>query len=117
MPYAITQCYLPSDRGDIPACTPRSKAGTRLSDPGWMLQVKNSLIRPAVLIQYRRVTDRQTHVILLTGYRPWGGETICPRRWQFDLKIAADLRPSGDGSAHLRWRVVAKLQAASVPIA
>jgi len=32
-------------------------------------------------------------------YRPGGGETICPRRWQFDPKIAADLRPSADGSA------------------
>ena len=33
MPYRITQCYLPPDRGDIPACTP-AEAGTRLSDPG-----------------------------------------------------------------------------------
>ena len=35
MPYGITQCYLPPDRGDIPAFTP-AEAGTRLSDPGWM---------------------------------------------------------------------------------
>jgi len=38
-----------------------------------------------------------------------------------DPKIAADLRPSWDGSAaqsaHLWWPVVAKLQAVSVPIA
>ena len=34
-----------------------------------------------------------------TRYRAGGGETICPRRWQFDPKIAADLRPSADGSA------------------
>ena len=56
-----------------------------------------------------------------------------PRRWQFDggisfrrhlrqsmdPKIAADLRPSADGtqSAHLWWPAVAKLQAASVPVA
>ena len=33
MPYGITQCYLPPDRGDIPAFTP-AEAGTRLSDPG-----------------------------------------------------------------------------------
>jgi len=40
------------------------------------------------------------------------GKMICPRQWQFDLKIAADPQ-----SAHL-WRLaVAKLQAASVPIA
>jgi len=35
MPYRITQCYLPPDRGDIPTFTP-AKAGTRLSDPGEM---------------------------------------------------------------------------------
>ena len=35
MPYGITQCYLPPDRGDIPALTP-AEAGTRLSDPGGM---------------------------------------------------------------------------------
>jgi len=33
MPYIITQCYLPPNRGDIPAFTP-AEAGTRLSDPG-----------------------------------------------------------------------------------
>ena len=35
MPYRIAQCYLPPDRGDIPALTP-AEAGTRLSDPGGM---------------------------------------------------------------------------------
>jgi len=35
MPYRITQCYLPPDRGDIPAFIP-AEAGTRLSDPGGM---------------------------------------------------------------------------------
>ena len=34
-PYRITQCYLPPDRGDIPALTP-AEAGTRLSNPGKM---------------------------------------------------------------------------------
>jgi len=40
-------------------------------------------------------------------------------RWQFDPKIAANLRPSADGSAvrYLWWPAVAKLQAASVPTA
>ena len=33
MLYRITECYLPPDRGDIPAFTP-AEAGTRLSDPG-----------------------------------------------------------------------------------
>ena len=31
----MTQCYLPLDRGDIPALTP-AEAGTRLRDPGGM---------------------------------------------------------------------------------
>ena len=35
MPYRVTQCYPPPDRGDIPALTP-AEAGTRLSDPGGM---------------------------------------------------------------------------------
>jgi len=36
-----------------------------------------------------------------TRYHPGGDETICPPpcRWQFDSKIAADLRPSADWSA------------------
>jgi len=35
MPHGITQCYLPSGRGDIPAFTP-AEAGTQLSDLGGM---------------------------------------------------------------------------------
>ena len=35
MLHGITQCYLPPDRGDIPALTP-AEAGTRLSDPRGM---------------------------------------------------------------------------------
>ena len=35
MPYRITQCYLPPDKGDILAFTP-TEAGTRLSDTGGM---------------------------------------------------------------------------------
>ena len=35
VPCRITRCYLPPDRGDIPAFTP-AEAGTRLSDPGGM---------------------------------------------------------------------------------
>jgi len=64
------------------------------------------------------------------------GETICPSRRQFDggisfrrqsghmrqsmdPKLAADLRPSADGSAvrTFWWPAVAKLQADGVPIA
>ena len=42
MSYRITQCYLPPDRGDIPAFTP-AEAGSRFSIPevglevGWRL--------------------------------------------------------------------------------
>ena len=35
MPYSITRCYLPPDRGDIPTFT-LVEAGTRLSNPGGM---------------------------------------------------------------------------------
>ena len=54
--------------------------------------------------------------LTITRYRPGGGETVCPRRWQFDggisfrrqsghlrqsmdPKIPVDLRPSAVGSA------------------
>jgi len=69
-----------------------------------------------------------------TRYRPGGGETICPRRWQFEGGwhiFSPPIGPSwirkswriyvrprtGPQSAHLWWPAVAKLQAASVPIA
>ena len=53
--------------------------------------------------------------------RPEGGETICPppttvRRWQKSRRIYVCPR-TGPQSAHLWWLAVAKLQAASVPIA
>ena len=35
MPYEITQCDLPPDRGENPAFTP-AEAGTRFSEPGGM---------------------------------------------------------------------------------
>ena len=41
-----------------------------------------------------------------------GARQYAPRRWQFDPKIAAHLQ-----SVHLWWPAVAKLQAASMPIA
>jgi len=58
----------------------------------------------------------------LTRYRPGGGgETICPlpttvRRWQKSWQIYVRLR-TGPQSAYVWWQAVAKLQAASVPIA
>ena len=45
MPYRITQCYLPPDRGDIPAFTP-AEAGTRLSDPGLVGLLHTELAHP-----------------------------------------------------------------------
>jgi len=35
MQYGLTQCYVPPDRGDIPAYTP-AEAGTLFSAAGWM---------------------------------------------------------------------------------
>jgi len=37
-----------------------------------------------------------------TSYCPGGGETICPRR-PMAVRLAADLRPSADGSAVRTW--------------
>jgi len=53
--------------------------------------------------------------------RGGGGETICPlpttvRRWQKSWQIYVRLR-TGPQSAYVWWQAVAKLQAASVPIA
>jgi len=45
------------------------------------------------------------------GTAPGAARRYAPRRRQFDSEIAADLRPSADGSA------VRTSQAASVPIA
>ena len=50
-----------------------------------------------------------------TSYRPGGGETICPP--PMAVRLAADLRPSADGSAVRTSLVASQLQAASVPIA
>jgi len=50
-----------------------------------------------------------------TSYRPGGGETICPP--SMAVRLAADLRPSADGSAVRTSLVAGQLQAASVPIA
>ena len=40
-----------------------------------------------------------------------------PRRWQFDSRRIYVRPRTGPQSAHLWWQAVAKLQAASVPIA
>jgi len=49
------------------------------------------------------------------GIAPGGGETICPP--PMAVRLAADLRPSADGSAVRTSPVTGQLQAASVPIA
>jgi len=51
--------------------------------------------------QRRRRHDIYSVVTDLTSYRPGGGETICPAAdgGSTAAKIAADLRPSADGSA------------------
>ena len=40
-------------------------------------------------------------VTVITSYRPWGGETICPRRWQFDSRRIYVRPRTGPQSAHL----------------
>jgi len=54
-----------------------------------------------------------SRIYAITRCRHGGGETICPHRWQFNPKIAADPMSV---RGHLWWPAVAKLQAASVPI-
>jgi len=51
----------------------------------------------------------------ITSYIPGGGETICPP--PMAVRLAADLRPSADGSAVRTSLVAGQLQAASVQIA
>ena len=45
------------------------------------------------------------------------GDTICPQPPPIAVRLAADLRPSADGSAVRTSLVASQLQAASVPIA
>ena len=52
-----------------------------------------------------------------TRYCLDSSETICPRRWQFDSRRIYVRPRTGPQSTHLWWPAVAKLQAASVPIA
>jgi len=78
----------------------------------------------AFLFNYTAEIDTRAYYILNTqqGIAPGGGETICPsppmavRRWQKSRRIYVRPR-TGPQSAHLWWTEVAKLQAASVPIA
>ena len=56
-------------------------------------------------------------ILIKKNYRPGGGETICPRRWQFDSRRIYVRPRTYPQSAHLWWPAVAKLQAASVTIA
>ena len=69
----------------------------------------------------RAATSQRAYTVtatVTTSYRPGGGETICARRRQFDWRRRIYVRPrTGLQSTHLWWPVVAKLQAASVPIA
>jgi len=53
-----------------------------------------------------------------TSCRPASGETICSPRMAIQKSRRIYVRPrTGPQSAHLWWPTVAKLQAASVPIA
>ena len=65
MPCGVTWCYMPPGRGDIPAFTPDSKAGIRLSDPGGM-QDSVDLVG---LVTYRGgiAARRRSPIPVLTG--------------------------------------------------
>ena len=49
------------------------------------------------------VNFEQTLVITATSYCPGGGETICPRRWQFDSRWIYVRPRTGPQSAHF-WK-------------
>jgi len=52
-----------------------------------------------------------------TSYRLGGGETICPRQWQFDSRRIYVCPRTSPHSAVCTSLVVGQLQAASVPVA
>jgi len=65
MPYRITQCYLPPDRGDIPAFIPaeagirlRPRRDARLSWPSWLVTYRDGMYEP---------TQRRSPIQVLTG--------------------------------------------------
>ena len=75
---------------------------------------------PAVSLVFRYLSVRSRCLVLhrhKKSYRPGGGETICPP--PMAPRLAADLRPSADGSAVRTCLMADQLQAASVhrPIA
>ena len=63
MPYGITQCCLPPDRGDIPALI-QAEAGTRFSDPEGM-QALVDLVGCYLLRWYTR--PKTAPIQVLTG--------------------------------------------------
>ena len=72
--------------------TARRYASAAYSPVGVRLASRLSVCLPTALCRNGGKTYK-------TRYRPGGGETIRPRRWRYDPKIAADVRPSADGSA------------------
>jgi len=51
-----------------------------------------------LITEYEKKQQNNKNNNINNKVSPGGGERICPRR-QLDPKIAADLRPSADGSA------------------
>ena len=77
VPHRITECYLPPDRGDIPAFT-AAETGTRLSDPrgtqGWVdLYYTQNVVESVDL-------NEQTEDSLLTGEE--SNRVICVSAWR-----------------------------------
>ena len=89
MPYGITQCYLPTGRGDIPAFIP-AEAGTRFSDPwgmqdwvdvvgvcvSWWYTRPKTVTHPSTNRARRRVTSFMRRTTLATTPRRQMGSRL-----------------------------------------
>jgi len=102
------------DTGTRTWCHSRPPESIRSAPSSWIRPRSRRRGRSTSLHVRNRIVTRWTQ---RDNVSPRGRrDDMPPRRWQFDPKIAADLRPSADAgpqSAHPWWPAVAKLQAAS----
>jgi len=121
MPYRITQCYLPPDRGDIPAFTP-AEAGTRLSDPGGMqgwVDIVGLLHTKMVYspeddhpskywpgrtcINFVHATNSCNHYAMPLTMVWWWWWCLQTASLAYSISVAADDTFVADGGADLPW--------------
>jgi len=78
VPYGITQCYVPPDRGDIPTFIP-AKASTRFSDPrgmqGW---VDSSCVKMDWLVIKPTINNHKSNAPTAAPPRKTVHAVICP---------------------------------------